>query len=66
VLLLSNKAPGRPDAYRDASPNGSLWKSWNVSGGAAALVRPDGYVGWMSLRPFPAELESGVRTALGS
>ena len=66
VLLLSNQAPSRPDAYRDGSSNGSLWNSWKVSGGAAALVRPDGYVGWMGPRPFPAELEHGVRTALGS
>jgi 2-polyprenyl-6-methoxyphenol hydroxylase-like FAD-dependent oxidoreductase len=66
ALLLSSKAPGRLDAYRDGSSNGTLWNSWRVSGGAAALVRPDGYVGWMGLRPFPADLERGVRTALGS
>jgi hypothetical protein len=66
ALLLSNKAPARTDAYRDGSPNGSLWNSWRVTGGAAALVRPDGYVGWMGLRPFPANLERGVRTALGT
>jgi 2-polyprenyl-6-methoxyphenol hydroxylase-like FAD-dependent oxidoreductase len=65
VLLLSNKAPSRPDAYRDGSSNGSLWNSWKVTGGAAALVRPDGYVGWMCHRPFPTDLERGVRTALG-
>jgi 2-polyprenyl-6-methoxyphenol hydroxylase-like FAD-dependent oxidoreductase len=66
ALVLSNKAPARPNAYRDGSTNGSLWNSWKVTGGAAALVRPDGYVGWMGLRPFPANLERGVRTALGS
>jgi hypothetical protein len=65
ALLLSDKAPARTDAYRDGSPNGSLWNSWRVTGGAAALVRPDGYVGWMGHRPFPANLERGVRTALG-
>jgi 2-polyprenyl-6-methoxyphenol hydroxylase-like FAD-dependent oxidoreductase len=66
VLLLSNKAPGRPEAYRDGSLNGTLWNSWNVIGSTVALVRPDGYVGWMGRRPFPADLERGVRTALGS
>ncbi len=66
VLLLSSEAPSRPDAYCDGSSNGALWSSWKVAGGAAALVRPDGYVGWMGLRPFPAELERGVRRALGA
>jgi 2-polyprenyl-6-methoxyphenol hydroxylase-like FAD-dependent oxidoreductase len=65
VLLLSNDAPKRPDAYCDGSTNGSLWSSWKVDGGTAALVRPDGYVGWMGRRPFSAELELGVRKALG-
>jgi 2-polyprenyl-6-methoxyphenol hydroxylase-like FAD-dependent oxidoreductase len=66
VLLLSNEALRLPDAYCDGSSNGSLWNSWKVSGGAAALVRPDGFVGWMGRRPFPNELERGVRNALGS
>ncbi len=66
VLLLRSEAPGRPDAHRDGSADGRLWKSWEVAGGAAALVRPDGFVGWMGRRPFPVELEVGVRKALGS
>ena len=66
VLLQSNEAPRRPDAYCDVSSNGSLWSSWKIDGGAAALIRPDGFVGWMGLRPFPAELERGVRSALGA
>jgi 2-polyprenyl-6-methoxyphenol hydroxylase-like FAD-dependent oxidoreductase len=65
VLLLRNAAPGRPDAYRDGSANGSLWNTWKVAGGSVALVRPDGFVGWMERRPFPVELEVGVRKALG-
>jgi len=65
VLLLSKEASKRPDAYRDVSPNGSLWSSWKVAGGAAALVRPDGCVGWMGGRPYPFDLERGVRRALG-
>jgi 2-polyprenyl-6-methoxyphenol hydroxylase-like FAD-dependent oxidoreductase len=66
ALLQSSKAAARPDAYRDATSKGTLWNSCKVTGGTAALVRPDGYVGWMGLRPFPADLERGVRTALGS
>jgi hypothetical protein len=45
--------------------NGSLWSAWKAEGGAAVLVRPDGHVGWMGRRPFPDELQIGVRTALG-
>jgi 2-polyprenyl-6-methoxyphenol hydroxylase-like FAD-dependent oxidoreductase len=66
VLLLSDGAPRRLDSYCDASSNGSLWNSWKVVGCTAALLRPDGFVGWMGLRPFPTELEQGVRKALGS
>lgn len=66
VLLLRDKGPGRGDAYCDGSAAGSLWNSWKVFGGSAALVRPDGFVGWMGRRPFPVELERGVRHALGS
>ena len=64
LIFSSSETPSQPDAYRDGS-NGSLWNSWGVSGGAAALLRPDGHVGWMGRRPFPVELESGVRRALG-
>jgi len=65
VLLLANAVPRRSDAYRDGSRNGSLWSAWKVAGGAVALIRPDGYVGWMGRRPFPDELEIGVQKALG-
>jgi hypothetical protein len=66
VLLLRGKGPSRSDAYCDGSADGSLWNSWKVFGGSAALVRPDGFVGWMGRRPFPVELEHGVRQALAS
>jgi hypothetical protein len=62
VLLSSTDAPIRAGAYRDGS-NGALWNSWKIGGGAAALVRPDGHVGWMGRRPLAAELERGVRQA---
>ena len=57
--------PKQPEAYVDGS-NGSLWRSWGVTGGTAALLRPDGHVGWMGRHPLPAELEKGIRQALGS
>jgi hypothetical protein len=50
--------------YVDAS-GGSLWKEWAVTGGSTALLRPDGYVGWMGRRPSPGDLRNGVRQALG-
>jgi len=65
VLLSSIDAPIRAGAYRDGS-NGALWNSWKITGGATALIRPDGHVGWMGRRPLAAELERGVRQALGS
>ncbi|MBV8141699.1 MAG: FAD-dependent monooxygenase, partial [Verrucomicrobia bacterium] len=66
VPLLSSQAAKRTDAYCDASSKGSLWNSWKVAGGLAALIRPDGFVGWTGHRPFPLELERGVRRALGA
>ena len=65
VILSSINAPIRAGAYRDGS-NGALWNSWKITGGTAALVRPDGHVGWMGRRPLAAELARGVRQALGS
>jgi catechol 2,3-dioxygenase-like lactoylglutathione lyase family enzyme len=44
----------------------SLWQIWNPFWGFAALLRPDGHVGWMERRPTLAQLEAGVRKALGS
>ena len=64
VIFSSSETTRQPDVYCDGS-NGALWNSWGGTGGAAALLRPDGHVGWMGRRPFPVELESGVRRALG-
>jgi hypothetical protein len=36
------------------------------AGTAAALIRPDGHVGWTSERVLPEELREGVRRALGA
>ena len=38
---------------------------WRMRGPFAALVRPDGFVGWIAANPRPSEIETGVRTALG-
>lgn len=57
--------PKQSDAYVDGS-DGSLWRSWGITSGTAALLRPDGHVGWMGRHPLPAELEEGVKKALGS
>lgn len=40
-------------------------RRWRMRGAFAALVRPDGYVGWIARNPSAAEIEIGVRTALG-
>jgi len=64
VVLFPSENAKRDGAYAGASGE-SLWKEWAVGGGSAALVRPDGYVGWMGRRPTPEELDSGVRQALG-
>jgi 2-polyprenyl-6-methoxyphenol hydroxylase-like FAD-dependent oxidoreductase len=44
---------------------GDAWRGWATRHGVAALVRPDGHVGWMAERPTPDELRRGVRRALG-
>jgi 2-polyprenyl-6-methoxyphenol hydroxylase-like FAD-dependent oxidoreductase len=49
--------------WRDTT--GVLWRRWNITCAAAALLRPDGYIGWMAQRPTLATLQSGVRSALG-
>jgi len=49
--------------YRDAA--GALRKAWEIGAGSAALLRPDGIVGWMATRPSREALKSGVEGALG-
>jgi hypothetical protein len=63
VLLLPPNAPKTEGAYVALDP---LWRTWNAAWGMAVLVRPDGHVGWMERRPTFAELDSGIRRALGS
>jgi 2-polyprenyl-6-methoxyphenol hydroxylase-like FAD-dependent oxidoreductase len=63
ILIAGANAPKMNGAY---AASDSLWRAWNASGGMAALVRPDGHVGWMERRPTLAQLSEGVRKALGS
>jgi hypothetical protein len=63
VLIVPQKAPKTDGAYVASDP---LWRTWNASWGTAVLVRPDGHVGWMERRPTLAQLDAGVRKALGS
>jgi hypothetical protein len=45
---------------------GQLWQDWGASGSTAALIRPDGHIGWSARRPTPAALRAGVRKAVGA
>ena len=63
VLVAPPNAPRTDGAYVASDP---LWRTWSAGWGMAALIRPDGHVGWMERRPTLAELDGGVRRALGS
>jgi 2-polyprenyl-6-methoxyphenol hydroxylase-like FAD-dependent oxidoreductase len=63
VLVTPPKAPRTDGAYVASD---QLWRTWSAGWGMAALIRPDGHVGWMERRPTLAELDGGVRRALGS
>jgi hypothetical protein len=68
VPILHPDAP-LTSGFRD--PDGSVWRAWgqersDARGGAtAALVRPDGFVGWMDRNPSLAALRAGLALALG-
>jgi 2-polyprenyl-6-methoxyphenol hydroxylase-like FAD-dependent oxidoreductase len=63
ALITYPKAPKIEGAYVASD---SLWRTWSAAWGTAALIRPDGHVGWMERRPTLAELDGGIRKALGS
>jgi 2-polyprenyl-6-methoxyphenol hydroxylase-like FAD-dependent oxidoreductase len=65
VAVLFPGAEIRKNGAYACAAGETFWKQWAVSGGSAALIRPDGYVGWMGRRPTAEELDSGVRQALG-
>ncbi|HXH84915.1 MAG TPA: FAD-dependent monooxygenase [Candidatus Tectomicrobia bacterium] len=56
-------APGPSDVV---DVTGALWRRWRPRPGSAALVRPDGHVGWAGQRPSAEVLRDGVRRALGA
>ncbi len=62
-LVSSDRAPLGPADVLDAS--GALWHRWRAEPGSAALIRPDGHVGWMAERPSAEGLRAGVARALG-
>jgi 2-polyprenyl-6-methoxyphenol hydroxylase-like FAD-dependent oxidoreductase len=62
-LVSSAQSPAGPADVVDST--GGLWPRWRPGPGAAALIRPDGHVGWMAERPSADALRAGVRRALG-
>jgi 2-polyprenyl-6-methoxyphenol hydroxylase-like FAD-dependent oxidoreductase len=56
---------GGPAAERYHDADGALWKRWGATPDTAALLRPDGFVGWMARRPSLESLRAGVEQALG-
>lgn len=63
-IVPAAAAPEPDDGLRDAT--GQLWKAWDATGGMAALIRPDGHVGWQAQRPTVEALRAGVKRALGA
>jgi 2-polyprenyl-6-methoxyphenol hydroxylase-like FAD-dependent oxidoreductase len=61
-ITAKRKSSLSSDTFRDA---GQLWRAWRARAGDAALIRPDGYVGWRARRPTPDALRAGVTRALG-
>jgi 2-polyprenyl-6-methoxyphenol hydroxylase-like FAD-dependent oxidoreductase len=66
AVILPKKVSALGESFRDATADSSLFKKWKAAPGTAALVRPDGHIGWMDYRPTAEELLVGVRRALGS
>jgi hypothetical protein len=63
VKVLSHEVAAGDDAWRDAG--GELFKNWKIEIATAALIRPDGHIGWIAERPSLHELQNGVCRALG-
>ncbi|HEY9898194.1 MAG TPA: FAD-dependent monooxygenase [Pantanalinema sp.] len=64
VRIVPSTCEAGPLDYRDAT--GALWRAWRARGADAALVRPDGHVGWREARPTPRAMQAGVARALGT
>lgn len=64
VRIVKRGLEGFGGALSDS--DGRIWAAWGGADGAlAALIRPDGYIGWVGQRPEPAALRAAVRFALG-
>ncbi|HEY7638009.1 MAG TPA: FAD-dependent monooxygenase, partial [Gemmatimonadales bacterium] len=63
-VLIAGATPVAPEDLWDVT--GAIWRAWQPSlSGTAALIRPDGHVGWTSEGVLPEELRKGVGRALG-
>ncbi len=62
-LVSGAGVPAGPADVVDAT--GAVWRRWRPAPGSAALIRPDGHVGWAARRPAAQALRAGVRRALG-
>jgi 2-polyprenyl-6-methoxyphenol hydroxylase-like FAD-dependent oxidoreductase len=63
IVRIAREGAAPADGFSDRT--GRLWGAWQATGDTAALLRPDGYVGWTARRPTDAGLRSGVERALG-
>jgi 2-polyprenyl-6-methoxyphenol hydroxylase-like FAD-dependent oxidoreductase len=63
ILIVPTGIPDTDNAYVASR---SLWRTWGPLSGTAALVRPDGHVGWIERGPTLQRLGEGVRKAIGS
>jgi 2-polyprenyl-6-methoxyphenol hydroxylase-like FAD-dependent oxidoreductase len=64
VRVARTEGAVRPGDVVDV--DGVVWRDWKPRSGMAALVRPDGHVGWMAERPTMEELVAGVARAVGA
>lgn len=62
-VVPKNRRAG-PLSMRDVSMH--AWQRWHAHDGMIALVRPDGYVGWVTTTsPTPEQIWSHIRHAMG-
>jgi 2-polyprenyl-6-methoxyphenol hydroxylase-like FAD-dependent oxidoreductase len=64
VRVVRTRGSARPGDVVDVE--GAVWRSWKPRSGTAALVRPDGHIGWMARRPTIEDLVAGVVRAIGA
>ena len=62
-MIVPKKRKPSGNELRDVT--GTLWKRWKPQQGTCALIRPDGYVGWMGVSSSEKNLRQAVSQALG-